>query len=510
MKKSFILLVLSAFLFGFHFDMAAQNDVPKNLQKSKNNPANYRDKDGHELVFNIKDAKDTLVYLVIHYNEKLILKDSATPAAKGKFVFKGTDRYDDGMYSIVSMDKKLYLNFILDNNQHFEYNLDTTMNPENFSVKNSPENAEMLRFQKKTAQASQLANEWAKKRKEFDEAGNADSANYYKDKLAGINDEMTAFINELIAKNPDYLFSKMQKSYQNIDVPEFNKEDGSPDYQKRASYYYLHYWDNFDLGDHRFIYIPSFEPKMKDYFLKAINHQEADTINRYIDIFLKKTEKDTFMYHYCCDWLSYQFETSKVIGHDAVFYHIAKTNQLEGKCYWLDEDVIAKYQKRVKRLEPILIGKIAPELFIPDTTLTDDMTQWHSSYRINKPYTILWFYDPDCPTCKKESKKLREVYDSLQAIGKRNFEVYAIGNDSDIDRWKKYVKENNYPWINVGGNKGNLDYLEYFNIYEMGNPAMFILNNRHEIILNKRIEMSNIPQFLEEYEKMEEAKRKSN
>ena len=111
--------------------------------------------------------------------------------------------------------------------------------------------------------------------------------------------------------------------------------------------------------------------------------------------------------------------------------------------------------------------------------------------------------------CKKESKNLRAVYDSLQAIGKRNFDVYAIANDADIDRWKKYVKENNYPWLQVGGNKGNLDYLEYFNIYEMGNPAMFIMDNKdHRIILNKRIEMSNIPQFLEEYEKIEEYKRK--
>ena len=43
----------------------------------------------------------------------------------------------------------------------------------------------------------------------------------------------------------------------------------------------------------------------------------------------------------------------------------------------------------------------------------------------------------------------------------------------------------------------------------MGNPAMFIMDNKdHSIILNKRIEMSNIPQFLEEYEKIEEAKRK--
>ncbi len=511
MKKLLLFLFSLVFMVGAQALMPsvanAQNNTPKNLQKSKNNPANYRDADGHKLIFNIKDSRDTLVYMVIHYNDKLILKDSVKPAGKGKFVFEGKDRYDDGMYSLVSMDKKLYLNFILDNNQHFTYNLDTTMDVNHFSVENSPENAEMLRFQKKTAEASVKANEWAKKRKDFEAAGNTDSANVYKEKMAGINKEMTDFINDLIAKNPDYLFSKMQKSYQSIDVPEFKDEKGENDIMKQAAYYRLHYWDNFDLGDHRFIYIPSFDPKMKEYFLKVLYHQEADTINKYIDIFLAKTEKDTFMYHYCTDWLSYQFETSKVIGHDAVFYHIAMTNQMAGKCYWLDEDVLAKYEKRTKRLAPILIGKIAPELIIPDTTLTDDMTKWHSSYKMEKPYTILWFYDPDCPTCKKEAQKLRVVYDSLETIGKRNFDVYAVANDADIPRWKRYVKENNYPWLQVGGNKGNLDYLEYFNIYEMGNPAMFILNNRHEIILNKRIEMHSLPQFLEEYEKIEAYKR---
>jgi len=506
MRNNTNILIIS--ILGLIFNMAmpllsatAQNSTPKNLQKSRNNQADYRDADGHELIFNIKNSKDTLVYLVIHYNDKLILKDSVKPAGKSKFVFKGPNRYDDGMYSLVSMDKKLYLNFILDNNQHFEYSLDTTANVDHVTVKNSPENAEMLRFQKKTAQASRDANEWSKKCKDFEAAGNVDSASFYKEKLTHINKEMTDFINDLIDRNPDLLFSKMQKSYMEINIPEYKTEDGEPDYLKQAAYYRLHYWDNFDLADHRFIYIPSFDPKMKGYFLKLLYHQEADTINKYIDLFLKKTEKDTFMYHYCTDWLSYQFETSKVIGHDAVFYHIAMTNQLAGKCYWLDEDVLALYQKRTKRLEPTLIGKIAPELIIPDTTMPEEISKRHSSYKMEKPYTILWFYDPDCHFCKQESKKLRGVYDSLQAIGKRNFDVYAIANTSDINRWKKYVKENNYPWLNVGGNQGNLDYLEYFNI--TSNPTMFIMENRnHRIILNKRIEMSSIPQFLEEYERI--------
>jgi len=511
MRKAINILIITILGLIFNIEMSltsvtAQNITAKNLQKSKNNPASYRDADGHELVFHIKDSKDTLVYLVIHYNDKLILKDSVKPTGKCKFVFKGPNRYDDGLYSLVSMDKKLYLNFILDNNQHFEYSLDTTMNVDIMTVKNSPENSEMLRFQRKTAQATKDANEWSKKRKEFEDAGKTDSAEVYKEKLANINNEMSEFIDDLINRNPDFLFSKMQKSYKAVDIPEYKTEVGEPDYVKQAAYYRLHYWDNVDLADHRFIFLPSFDPKMKDYFLKLLYHQEADTINKYIDIFLQKTGKDTFMYHYCTDWLSYQFETSKVIGHDAVFCHIAKTNQLAGKCYWLDEDVLDLYRKRTQRLEPILIGKIAPELIIPDTTMPEDMTQWHSSYKMEKPYTILWFYDPDCPTCKQESKKLRVVYDSLQTIGKRNFDVYAIADGKDIDRWKKYVKENNYLWLNVGGNKGNLDYLEHFNI--MSNPAMFIMDNKdHTIILNKRIEMSNIPQFLEEYEKMKEKKR---
>ncbi len=491
MRKQFLcLFFLLAFTLG-------------NIFAQKGKTTSSAPKKGHELIFNIKHSNDKIIYLVIHYNEKLILKDSVAPIAPGKFLFKGDKAYDDGMYSIVSEKKKLYMNFIIDRNQFFEYNLDTTGNVENFSVKNSPENEEMLKFQRKTSSAQQSANEWANKVKSFDEAGNKDSSEYYKNKLSNLNEEMMTFINDLIDRHPDYLFSKMQKSYKNIDVPEYKDEEGKPDYIKQGAYYRTHYWDNFDLADHRFIYIPSFEPKLKEYFTKILYHQEADTINKYVDMFITKTEPDSFMYHYCVDWLSYQFETSKVIGHDAVFYHIASTNQLAGKCYWLDEDILAKYQKRCKRLKPTLIGQIAPELLIPDTNLYDDVRLWKSSYHTGKPYTILWFFDPNCPTCKKESKALRAVYDSLETIGKRNFEVYAIGNDDTIEAWKKYVKENNYPWINVGGNKGNIDYLDYFGIYEIGNPAMYIINPRHEIILNRRIDMKAIPQFLEEYEKID-------
>ena len=46
--------------------------------------------------------------------------------------------------------------------------------------------------------------------------------------------------------------------------------------------------------------------------------------------------------------------------------------------------------------------------------------------------------------------------------------------------------------------------------HEIGNPAMYIINSRHEIILNRRIDMKAIPQFLEEYEKIGEEKKRDH
>lgn len=492
MKKIALLFVLSIILL-----------IPNDLLAQKKGAS--APKKGHNIVFTIPNSHDKIVYLAVYYREKLILKDSAvmTPSKSGpQFIFKGDEEYQGGLYKLVSETHYPYMDFVMDGPQFFSFECGVTGSADSVKVTNSPQNDVLMAFQRKTSAAGKQMGEWRKALDSLKTAGNTDEADKYDQKMKDLNEEMDTYIKDLIAANPSYLFSKMQKSYQAIEIPDPPvRPDGTIDSNFQLTYFLTHYWDNIDLGDSRLIFTPLLEPKMKDYFTHWLQYQSPDTINKYVDLAIAKTESDTLMYHFFIDWLSYNYETSKLLGHDGVFVHIVKENHMKGKCTWMDEDLLRKYQNRVKHLDPILIGKIAPELVIPDTTLTDDYTKWHSSYRMPKKYVILWFYDPDCPTCKKESKKLRAVYDSLENIGQRNFDVYAVANDSDTDRWKKYVKENNYPWINVGGNKGNIDYLDAFNIYESGNPAMFIMNEKHEIILNRRIEMSTIPEFLMQYEK---------
>jgi hypothetical protein len=497
MKKNIVII--------FVFFLSAMMVQSAFAQKTKKTSP----KQGHELKFLVKDAKDSILYLAVHFRDKLILKDSVRPSGYGKYIFAGDTPYQDGLYMLINQNKRPYLNFVIDKNQHFAITCDTTGGVNDVIIVGSPENVELLKFQQKSVQSQKRVKELRDERAKAQEAGDKELVRSCNEQLEEVNKEMEQFINDLIDANPDYLFSKMQKAYKMIEVPAPPvKEDGTIDSNFQAIYYRTHYWDNVDLSDGRLLYTPALEPKINEYFLKILFYQESDTICKYVDMVLDRAEKDSVSYRFFLEWISYKFESSKILGHDAVFVHIVKNNQLKNKATWMDEDLVRKYEKRVKNLEPLLIGKTAVELIIPDTTQSDDFTRWYSSYGFSKPYVILWFYDPDCPTCTKETMKMKVLYDSLERAGMRNFDIYGVAAEKDINRWKKYLKEKQLPWLNVGGLKANVDYMSAYNIYETGTPSMFIMDNRtRKIILNKRIDMEQVPEFLRHYEKVENYKK---
>ena len=134
-----------------------------------------------------------------------------------------------------------------------------------------------------------------------------------------------------------------------------------------------------------------------------------------------------------------------------------------------------------------------------DTTQIDAPEHWYSSHRLPTPYVILWFWDPDCHHWQEQSAELKVLYDSLLTAPYRPFEVYAVGYESDIPKWKKYVREHDFRWVNVGGPNVNIDYQEAYNIH--GAPTMIILNEKRDIIMNKVIPIKSLLRFLEDYEK---------
>ena len=77
-----------------------------------------------------------------------------------------------------------------------------------------------------------------------------------------------------------------------------------------------------------------------------------------------------------------------------------------------------------------------------------------------------------------------------------------MGFEADVAKWKKYVREHELPFVNVGGSNVNIDYQVAYNVH--GAPTMIILNEERRIIMNKVIATKEILPFLKRYEEQRE------
>ena len=135
-----------------------------------------------------------------------------------------------------------------------------------------------------------------------------------------------------------------------------------------------------------------------------------------------------------------------------------------------------------------------------DTNQSPNPADWISSHAFPQKYVMLWFWDPDCNHCKKQTAELIVLYDSLKAAGNQVFEVYAVGYEADVDKWKRYVRQHKLPFVNVGGSNVNIDYQEAYNVH--GAPTMILLDADRRIIMNKTLPTKEVLPFIERYERL--------
>ena len=278
-----------------------------------------------------------------------------------------------------------------------------------------------------------------------------------------------------------------------------------PDSIKDPAYYYrTHYWDQLfathPVMTRELLHSPQLFNKMNYFFFGILYHADSDTIIKEIDRLMARIGDDTAMARFVMQFIEPRYyRSTKNIGWDAVWCHIAHDYMMTGRFPWAKESELYLAKKNYHRIVQSIIGAHGQELWMADTNQSDNPADWISSHRFPEKYVILWFWDPDCHHCQEQSAALKVLYDSLLTAPDRRFEVYAIGYESDVPKWKKYVKEHDFRWVNVGGPNVNIDYQEAYNVHSA--PTMIILNERRDIIMNKVLPAKMLLQFLDNYEK---------
>ncbi len=441
--------------------------------------------DGYKIRIEVEGLKADTAHLANYLGKKLYYYDTAYAEEKGVFVFQGKDSIDPGVYAFVSDQRNRFQ--LIAAEQSFTLKTKAEQPVRHMKVKGSKNNKVFYRYmqhlRKKKSKARPLRNKLKKKKGK--EKGK------YREKLNAIEEEVRDYQRKMADKHKDLLVGSIIKASIPVDVPEApDSLDKNETQRYKYRYYKKHYFDHIDLSDERMVRTPTLGRKVKSYFKRMVPDQ-PDSVIAAADRLMAQVDPGTDMYKYMANFITNKYMNSDIMGMDAVFVHMVKNYYMDGKAFWAKERHLKEWKKRVRKIEPLLIGKQAPLITLADTSVEN----WVSLGDVDAKYTILYFWDPECGHCQEATPKLKKAYDSLKS---RGVEVYAVGTPRKNEKWKDYIEKHDLNWINVSHSpkildnpnqyahvtdEKSLNFQKTYDIYST--PRIFLLDEDKTIIAKK-------------------------
>lgn len=175
------------------------------------------------------------------------------------------------------------------------------------------------------------------------------------------------------------------------------------------------------------------DSRLAEYF-KALEHENTDVRKEECD-FLISTCSDSLIRQYVALSVYEHYRDSKIMGTEAVAIHVYDRWFSDGKVKMRNEmeQLAAKVYADFNRSS--LIGNMAPELVMQD--VEGNIRSVYGDDSSPGRYSILYFYDTDCVTCKINTALLRNLLETDEF----HVDLLAVYADNDEGQWRKYVKE---------------------------------------------------------------------
>jgi len=448
-------------------------------------------KNGYEISVSISGLKDSTIYLAYHLGDKQYVMDTVALDSRGNGIFTGKEVLPQGIYMIVLPGRR-YFEILMTENQNFSVSClyHDFFNTLKFS--RSDINSAFVEYQKTWVSLQQQASAIAKRIQS--NKGDSDSLKLLTPVQKLHESAMKSYLNTVIEKNGTNLLSVLVRSMLPLEVPEFTLQAGTnnPDSVRwllRYNYNKDHFFDNINLTDERLLRTPILQARL-DAFFKNVVIQSPDSINREIDKLIRKCQGNQKVFQFISVYLFNHFRESEIMGHDAVMVKIADDIYLSGKADWVTKEFRDDLRKQVDLLRNNLIGMKAQNLIMDSYKgIFVDL------YDIEKEFTILYFWEPDCGHCKEATPKLKAYYDKVKNDG---IEVFTVCTTKDKQAWTKYIEDNRLTWINGWDPDRTSQFDFYYNV--QSTPMIYILD-RNKKIIAKKLAVEDIPSFIDNYRK---------
>jgi thiol-disulfide isomerase/thioredoxin len=448
-------------------------------------------KQGYEISVNVSGLKDSSIYLAYYYGDKQYLKDTINLDKNGHGVFAGKEALPQGIYMTV-LPGRQYFEMLLGDDQFFETECSYDDYINTLKFKGSQENSNFIEYQRKwvgmQAKAAAINKRLQANRQ------NQDSLKILGEMQKHQEESMKAYLRSVVADNKGSLLAVLVKAMLPVEQPVINIPPGTvnPDSVRWIRTYLYnkdHFFDNIDLTDERLLRTPILQARLNTFFTNVVI-QSADSINKEIDKLISKVSGNYKIFQFVSVFLFNHFRESEIMGHDAVVVKLADDIYLSGKADWVSDEFKEDLKKQVELIRPNLIGKKAPNLVMDSFNGI-----YVSLYDVEKDFTILYFWEPDCGHCQEATPKLKAYYDKAKDDG---VEVFAVCTTADRVKWEKYITDNNLTWINGWDPERHSNFGSLYNV--QSTPMVYILD-RDKKIIAKKLSVEDIPAFIENYRK---------
>jgi thiol-disulfide isomerase/thioredoxin len=448
-------------------------------------------KSGYEIDVTIRGLQDSTVFLAYHLGDKQYIKDTIKLDRIGHGIVRGQEVLPEGIYMIVLPGKK-YFELLISTGQHFTLNCSYSDYFSTLKFTGSQENSAFIEYQKKWLIMQQRAASLSKRVQNNKQ--NNDSLKVLGSIQRLQEENMKSYLKSVIKENNGNLLAILVKALLPIDVPEFSVPFGfaNPDSVRWIRNYIYnkdHFFDNIDLTDERLLRTPILYARLDAFFTNVLI-QSPDSINKEIDKLIQKCSGNHKIFQFVSVYLFNHFRESEIMGHDAVMVKLADDIYLSGKADWVSKEFKDDLRKQIDLIRPNLIGKKAENI-----VMDSYKGIFVSLYDVEKDFTILYFWEPNCGHCKEATPKLKAYYDKRKDY---SMEVFAVCTTADKAKWTKYIEDNKLTWINGWDPERSSHFDFYYNV--QSTPIVYILDKNKKIIA-KKLAVEEISSFIDNYRK---------
>lgn len=246
------------------------------------------------------------------------------------------------------------------------------------------------------------------------------------------------------------------------------------DPEQRVSYLVRHYWEGYSMEDTAFVLGNDTEQLYAD-FIDALQYVADTSVqNSALRYMMELMEKDSLAYaRFCLLGEKYLYDPNSPMRNED--YYIAVLKQMMDS-YRLTEVEKIRPADRLKQACMNRPGMKASDFGY----LTPD-GKYHRMSGIRTDFTLLFFYDPDCDSCRKLEKILSEMPAFVDMQKENKLRVLAVYPDEDENEWLLKSSQMPQGWV-VGWNKqGDIRSRMLYEI--RATPTLYLLDKQKRVLL---------------------------